>query len=107
MHLIFWLAVAVILYIYAGYPDASRAGGGNDVMPSNDPWTFHAHPSGKAVRRRDCLEGSLVRGFVGWSLSGAGLRSSWLYVTLTWLKRGVRLLLIGDGAAYPHSLLIG
>jgi glycosyltransferase involved in cell wall biosynthesis len=74
------------------------------VMPNGiDPQKFHPGISGEAVRRRYGLEGKLIVGFVGWFRKWHGLEmllESLLEIQLA--DKGVRLLLVGDGPAYPE-----
>ena len=72
------------------------------VMPNGiDPGCFHPGVSGKAVRDRFGLEGSIVIGFVGWFREWHGLETLLkLMGEIDLEKKGVRLLLLGDGPAY-------
>jgi len=70
-----------------------------------DPQKFHPGVSGKAIRRKYGLEGKRVIGFVGWFRPWHGVEILLEVMHEANLaKRGVRLLLVGDGPAYPGLL---
>jgi glycosyltransferase involved in cell wall biosynthesis len=73
------------------------------VMPNGvDPRIFHPHVCGREVRQRYSLEANLVIGFVGWFRAWHGLEMLLEIMYEAALgDKGVRLLLIGDGPAYP------
>jgi glycosyltransferase involved in cell wall biosynthesis len=74
------------------------------VMPNGiDSQKFHPGISGEVVRQQYGLEGKLIVGFVGWFRRWHGLEmllESMHEMQLA--ERGVRLLLVGDGPAYPE-----
>lgn len=81
-----------------GVPDGKMV-----VIPNGiDPQRFHPHVTGEAVRQRYGLEGNLVVGFVGWFRKWHGLEMLLEIMHEARLaERGVRLLLVGDGPAFP------
>jgi glycosyltransferase involved in cell wall biosynthesis len=74
------------------------------VMPNGiDPQKFHPGISGEVVRRRYGLEGKLIVGFVGWFRRWHGLKMLLESIhEMRLAEKGVRLLLVGDGPAYPE-----
>jgi glycosyltransferase involved in cell wall biosynthesis len=67
-----------------------------------DPLVFHPEVSAAEVRRRHRLNGSLVAGFVGWLRPWHGLEGLIDAVhTAGLLQRGLRLLIVGEGPAFP------
>jgi glycosyltransferase involved in cell wall biosynthesis len=74
------------------------------VMPNGiDSQKFHPGISGEVVRQQYSLERKLIVGFVGWFRRWHGLEmllESMHEMQLA--ERGVRLLLVGDGPAYPE-----
>ena len=73
------------------------------VVPNGiDPQKFHPSISGREIRQRYQLEGKLVIGFVGWFRPWHGLEMLLESMHERRLaEHGVRLLMIGDGPAYP------
>jgi glycosyltransferase involved in cell wall biosynthesis len=73
------------------------------VIPNAiDPTKFHPRVSGTLVRHKYGLQGQLVIGFVGWFRKWHGLEM--LLDTMReaeFAQQRVRLLLVGDGPAYP------
>lgn len=72
------------------------------VIPNGiDPEIFSPYLSGEKVRQRYALEESITLGFVGWFRPWHGLEMLLEIMYEACLaKRGVRLLLIGDGPAF-------
>lgn len=67
-----------------------------------DPEKFHPHISGEAVRRKYGLDGKSVVGFIGWFRKWHGVEMLLEVMHEANLaKHGIRLLLIGDGPAFP------
>lgn len=73
------------------------------VMPNGiNPDQFHPSVSGETVRQRYGLEGKLIVGFVGWFRKWHGLEMLLEIMHEAQMgQRAVRLLLVGDGPAYP------
>lgn len=89
----------------AGVPDEKMM-----VMPNGiNPKTFHPQVSGEEIRQRHGLEDALVIGFVGWFRQWHGLEMLLEIMHEAHLaEKNVRLLLVGDGPAFPYlQLYIG
>lgn len=73
------------------------------VIPNGiNPKEFHPEISGEEVRRRYGLEGKIVIGFVGWFRPWHGLEMLLEIMSEERLAdQSVRLLLVGDGPAFP------
>jgi glycosyltransferase involved in cell wall biosynthesis len=73
------------------------------VMPNGiDPQQFHPGVCGKAIRKRYGLTDTQVIGFVGWFRPWHGVDMLLKIMhEANFADRGVRLLLVGDGPAYP------
>jgi glycosyltransferase involved in cell wall biosynthesis len=73
------------------------------VIPNGiDPQKFHPAVSGEGVRRRYGLDGNPVVGFVGWFRPWHGLEMLLeAFYQGQLAQQGIRLLLVGDGPAYP------
>jgi len=73
------------------------------VIPNGiDPGKFSPDLSGEEVRRRYGMEENITMGFVGWFRPWHGLEMLLEVMSEVCLaKRGVRLLLVGDGPAFP------
>jgi glycosyltransferase involved in cell wall biosynthesis len=84
-------------FVGEGVPGAKMV-----VMPNGvDPKLFNPDVSGRAVRERFKLSADIVIGFVGWFREWHGLETLLkLMGEMDLGKRGVRLLLLGDGPAY-------
>jgi glycosyltransferase involved in cell wall biosynthesis len=89
------------LLIQEGVPDERLVVIHNGI----DPQKFHPGVSGKAIRRKYGLEGKQVIGFVGWFRPWHGLEILLeVMYEANLAERGVRLLLVGGGPAYPGLL---
>ncbi len=67
-----------------------------------DPNKFHPNVYGNLIRQKYGLEGKVVIGFVGWFRKWHGLEMLLKVLSETDLAgRGIRLLLVGDGPAFP------
>lgn len=73
------------------------------VIPNGiDPGKFSPDLSGEEVRRRYGLEGNITIGFVGWFRRWHGLEMLLeVMYEARLVNQGVRLLLVGDGPAFP------
>lgn len=74
------------------------------VVPNGiDPHKFHPGISGQEIRQHYQLEDKLVIGFVGWFRPWHGLEMLLECMhDMRLAEHGVRLLMIGDGPAYPE-----
>jgi glycosyltransferase involved in cell wall biosynthesis len=86
------------LFVREGVPADKMVVMANGV----DPTRFHPGVSGEEVRKKYGLQGAVVLGFVGWFREWHGLdRLVQIMYESRLGERGVKLLLVGDGPAYP------
>ena len=87
------------ILIKEGIPEKSLVVMHNGIDPSK----FHLDVSGKTVRQRYSLSGKIVIGFIGWFRPWHGIEMLLeVFYKENLADKGVSLLLVGDGPAYPQ-----